>query len=126
MTFTDKSYKALRRDTDGKHNVVTDMLDEIDKLRADLAHLTAELNASMTMYSVVSEQADKATADLARRDDLIKRLVEDGERLATAYSYTNCVGETTCVYCGQFADPDDHAPDCPITLHRALMKEVEG
>lgn len=31
--YTEKMHKALRRDTQGKHNVVTDLLDEIERLQ---------------------------------------------------------------------------------------------
>jgi len=36
MTYTDKMYKALRRDTIDKQNCVTDLLDEIDKLNKNI------------------------------------------------------------------------------------------
>ena len=72
-------------------------------------------------------------AELARRDDLIKRLVEDGERMANS-DYRLPSGVTKCPYCSK-ADwtirPDGksteihHSPDCPITLHRALIAELE-
>ena len=73
-------------------------------------------------------RAEIAEADLARRDDLIKRLVEDGERLIH-YAEMFCLGfeDCRCSACGKLVDKgEEHSPDCPITLHRALMKEVEG
>jgi hypothetical protein len=78
---------------------------------------------------------DKLRADLARRDDLIKRLVEDGERLADKEMVVdgqlsvckhnfNCGGYNK--YNKAAKEIYTHAPDCPITLHRALMKEIGG
>ena len=72
------------------------------------------------LYSL-ADKIDALRADLARRDDLIKRLVEDANRLAV--EKTKGGHEGWCFYC---ACSYDHAPDCPITLHRALTKEVEG
>jgi len=71
---------------------------------------------------------DKLQAELARRDEIITRLKEDGERLwniADTYSLGGgCMG---CKLEG-IPSPENvwgHTPDCPITLHRALMKEQE-
>lgn len=36
MTYTKKMHLAARRETEGKHNVVTDLLDEIEKLRNEI------------------------------------------------------------------------------------------
>jgi hypothetical protein len=36
MTYTKKMYAAVRRETAGKHNLVTDLLDEIDRLNVAL------------------------------------------------------------------------------------------
>jgi len=55
-------------------------------------------------------------AELARRDDLIKRLVEDGERLADNYIAAK---RMICACFGA-----DYQDDEIITLHRALMKEL--
>ena len=72
-------------------------------------------------------------AELARRDEIIRRLKEDGERMANS-DYRLPSGVTKCPYCSK-ADwtirPDGksteihHSPDCPITLHRALIAELE-
>lgn len=69
-------------------------------------------------------------SELARRDEIIARLKEDAERLATRAVYWDDYGkEYECIYleCGGHSENIlfDHAPDCPITLHRALMKELE-
>jgi hypothetical protein len=66
-------------------------------------------------------------AELARRDEIITRLKEDAERLAIL----QLVGtKFVCRFCNAWIDGSKreeptHAPDCPITLHRALMKELE-
>ena len=60
---------------------------------------------------IQSQAIEDLRADLARRDDLIKRLVEDGERLYGKLS--NLVSH-------------DKAYEEIYELHRALMKEVEG
>ena len=78
-------------------------------------------------------------ADLARRDDLIKRLVADAEMLSIAMNWDEDEDGSeivSCPHCLNYGvgknrgkavlDFGSHLPDCPITLHRALMKEVEG
>jgi len=40
MSYTQRMHDALRRDTEGKQHVVTDLLDEIDRLTAELAEAT--------------------------------------------------------------------------------------
>ncbi len=56
---------------------------------------------------------------LASRDEIIARLKEDAERLAKLNCHCHDTRGMT------FLDDNYHAPDCPITLHRALMKELE-
>ena len=75
---------------------------------------------------------ESVSDELARRDKIIARLKEDAERLAQKW-IDEYEGTTTCRFCGKENMFDweteshfcDHAPDCPITLHRALMKELE-
>lgn len=81
-------------------------------------------------------QVRELRADLSRRDDLIKRLVEDGDRLAQAETgmlvdcdeeYIYCLHSNACGgHTYQKGVDFVHSPDCPITLHRALMKEMGG
>jgi len=73
---------------------------------------------------------DKLNADLARRDEVIARLKEDAERLAVHSVYWDEFGnDYECIHneCGGHGDNIEvnHSPNCPITLHRALMKELE-
>ena len=72
---------------------------------------------------------DGLRAELARRDEIIARLKEDAERLASNYVIEAFPHEWVCRggchHWARFGEQIDHAPDCPITLHRALMKELE-
>lgn len=69
----------------------------------------------------LQHERDDLQAELARRDDLIKRLVEDGERLADGMIISPENEGDFCSYCGGM----EHVDDCPIALHRALMNELE-
>lgn len=65
---------------------------------------------------------------VARRDEIIKRLKEDAERLASTYVIEvfphEWVCRGGCHHWARFGEQIEHSPDCPITLHRALMKEL--
>ena len=67
-------------------------------------------------------------AELARRDELIKRLVEDAKALAIMPYYTNDIIDLDvggyCRYCHK-SQESGHADFCEIVLHRALMQELE-
>jgi predicted transcriptional regulator YheO len=85
--------------------------------------------------SIENTNPDYYKQELARRDEIIKKLKEDGERLASEYRSYDPVDEiATCVHCGNQKEFDyilaqyfySHTADCPITLHRELMKELEG
>ena len=84
----------------------------------------------------LQHERDDLRAELARRDEQISTLVEtvarlkeDAERLASesiGYSYDGM--DCECVHCkanNPAREEVVHLPDCPITLHRALMKELE-
>jgi hypothetical protein len=60
---------------------------------------------------------------IARRDEIITRLKEDGERLAS--NVTTVIDEDGNLWCNACKNYDIHTEYCPITLHRALMKELE-
>lgn len=36
MTYTEKMHKSARRQTEGKKNIVTDLLDEIERLQKEV------------------------------------------------------------------------------------------
>ena len=77
----------------------------------------------------LQHERDALRAELARRDEIIARLKEDGERLAENWMDRQ---SSSCDYCGRWYRFDyheatyscDHADNCPITLHRALMNEL--
>jgi len=77
----------------------------------------------------VSMTRDVTTPEPASRDEIITRLKEDAERLAATYVVEvfphEWVCRGGCHHWARFGEQIDHAPDCPITLHRALMKELE-
>ena len=68
--------------------------------------------------------------EIARRDEITKRLKEDGERLASGYEQVSREAVPYCVVCKKdafsgYLGQIKHDDWCPITLHRALMKELE-
>ena len=99
---------------------------EINRLNADLARLTAELALTEKKLCNIDRSARE---EIARRDEIITRLKEDGERLASTYVIEvfphEWVCRGGCHHWARFGEQIEHSPDCPITLHRALMKEVE-
>ena len=84
---------------------------------------------SITEIEQYRKRAELAEAEIARRDEIITRLKEDGERLASNYVIEAFPHEWVCRggchHWARFGEQIDHAPDCPIILHRALMKELE-
>jgi len=64
---------------------------------------------------------EELRAELARLTALVERLKEDAERLADGMIISPENEGDFCSYCGGM----EHVDDCPITLHRALMKELE-
>ena len=97
--------------------------DEMSQLRAELEKRTAGLHYANAVCMEMKHE-------LVRRDEIIARLKEDAERLATRAVYWDDYGkEYECIHleCSGHSENIlfDHAPDCPITLHRALMKELE-
>lgn len=64
---------------------------------------------------------------IARRDEIIKKLKEDAEMLANTMVFEVYPGNLyACSECGESGKDREfeHKPDCPFTLHRALMKEL--
>jgi hypothetical protein len=93
---------------------VTTLIDYVEAVEAELASRINELHYANT---VCMEQKHK----IARRDEIIARLKEDAERLADGMIISPENEGDFCSYCGGM----EHVDDCPITLHRALMKELE-
>ena len=86
---------------------------KIDNLEQDYAVSNREL-------LILQVEINRLNADLARRDEIIARLKEDAERLADGMIISPENEGDFCSYCGGM----EHVDDCPITLHRALMKEL--
>ncbi len=83
-----------------------------------------------TPQSIENTNRDYYKQELARRDEIIKRLKEDGERLASGYEQVSREAVPYCVVCKKdafsgYLGQIKHDDWCPITLHRALMKELE-
>lgn len=132
-----KSELARRDEQTTKHlewmaeqgNIITGLRDELtcrDEERADL------LTKNKELHGYYAEQVNKRVClegELRHRDEIIKRLKEDGERLASTYVIEvfphEWVCRGGCHHWARFGEQIDHTPDCPITLHRALMKELE-
>lgn len=106
---------------DVMENAILDLQHERDDLQAELASRINELHYANT---VCMEQKHK----IARRDELIKRLVEDAKALAIMPYYTNDIRDLGvggyCRYCHK-SQESGHADFCEIVLHRALMNELE-
>lgn len=118
---------------------------EIQNLTADNARLTAELaekgeyeNKLVNTVDFMQTEIDRLTASLhyantvcMEQKHVIDRLKEDADSLASVVTggVTQDAEEYwECPYCAAMAyNAGDihHAPDCPITLHRALMKELD-
>jgi hypothetical protein len=68
-------------------------------------------------------------AELARRDEIIRRLKEDAEALACAHIVKYNSGNWECNLCEngfyRTLETIEHDDKCPVALHRALMKELE-
>ena len=85
----------------------------------------ASLVAAARLQDKVFEIQDLKT-ELARRDEIIRKLKEDGERLFSGLKdFDGTRGWKICKFCHAEMEFVDHSPDCPITLHRALMKGLE-
>jgi len=101
----------------------------IERLEKKIPSLNVDL-AEASMHAYNGEIARmKLEAELARRDEIIARLKEDGERLASTYVIEvfphEWVCRGGCHHWARFGEQIEHSPDCPITLHRALMNELE-
>lgn len=76
------------------------------------------------------QEIARLTAELARRDEIISRLKEDAERLASGYEQVSREIVPYCVVCKKdafsgYLGQIKHDDWCPVTIHRALMKELE-
>lgn len=90
---------------------------------------TYPADVSAIGVTTLIDYVEAVEAELARRDEIIARLKEDAERLASTYVIEvfphEWVCRGGCHHWARFGEQIDHAPDCPVALHRALMKELE-
>ncbi len=94
-------------------------------------HEAVELRGYIkSLEEAYSLEGNDYRAEIARRDEIIARLKEDAERLASNYVIEvfphEWVCRGGCHHWARFGEQIDHAPDCPIALHCALMKELEN
>jgi len=102
--------------------------DRAEKAEAELARrdeiitrLDGENKSMRHIFSLWRKT--EAIKEIDRLKEIIARLKEDAERLAVEQNYFCCQKHEA--YMCHFEETDAHNPDCPITLHRALMKELE-
>ena len=84
---------------------------------------TYPADVSAIGVTTLIDYVEALEADLARLTAIIARLKEDGERLAS--NVTTVIDEDGHLWCNACKNYDIHTEYCPITLHRALMKELE-
>ena len=108
-------------------NVVANM--KIESLTQKCKALEADYEVSNREMLIIQVEIGKLKSELARRDEIITRLKEDAERLASTYVVEvfphEWVCRGGCHHWARFGEQIEHATECPITLHRALMKELE-
>jgi len=146
--------KALEADYAVSNREMLLMQVEIGELKSELARRDEELALTEKKLcnidrsarvevarrdEIIKQQGEVSVIfqeQLSRRDEIIKRLREDAERLAIVETemtgYEDEYEEVYCLHsgsCGSRKYQKDvefiHTPNCPITLHRALMKELE-
>ena len=80
-----------------------------------------------TVHFYWSECAANLKSTITKQAELIRRLVEVGDRLVKRWWEYHCDETITCKYCGlqQGKFENKHTDDCPITLHTALMNDIE-
>ncbi len=91
-----------------------------DYYKQELARRDEERNALADENRMLSERIQRLVEGVKSRDEIIARLKEDAERLADGMIISPENEGDFCSYCGGM----EHVDDCPITLHRALMKEL--
>ena len=106
-------------------DVISNM--KINDLERKCKALEADYVISNREMLIMQPELGRLKSELARRDEIIRRLKEDGERLIVyAVMFAHGNEDYRCTMCGNLVDKgEEHKSDCPITLHRALMKELE-
>jgi len=110
-------------------DVISNM--KINDLERKCKALEADYVISNREMLIMQSELGRLKSELARRDEIITRLKEDAESLSSvviggvtrdAEDYWEC---PYCMAMAYNAGDIHHSPDCPVTLHRALMKELE-
>jgi hypothetical protein len=85
-----------------------------------------KINNALKELAEIHKEKDALTAENKRLTDIIRELVEDGDRLKLDHWVeVEADGKEYCNMCGCLFG-NDHEFDCPITLHAALMERVKG
>jgi len=119
-------YRQLRAELARRDEKIAELQFKLDSL------CPCETNPQDEHYLLVDEVCPihgHPHHEIARRDEIIARLKEDAERLASNYVIEAFPHEWVCRggchHWARFGEQIDHAPDCPVALHRALMNELE-
>ncbi len=107
---------------------------EAELARRDASLLTEGKQKEILSYIQGNYDRDKIPTwlldlidGITSRNEIIKRLKEDGERLAYYCVRRNHFAQYACVLCDAYADTIEeiqHDPDCDVLKHRTLMKEL--
>lgn len=104
--------------------------DAVRRVRGDCDALAEETRDDKIAELRANISACRKT--LLHQQKIIKRLKEDGERLVNTLVFEVYGNEYVnplyaCAECGNNGESKDfeHVTGCPVTLHRALMKELE-
>lgn len=124
----ERKCKALEADYIISNREMLIMQVELGRLRTELARKDEELGLTEKKLCNIDRSA---RAEIARRDEIISRLKEDAERLASGYEQVSREIVPYCVVCKKdafsgYLGQIKHDDWCPVTIHRALMKELEG
>lgn len=80
-------------------------------------------------FDKFQSELDDSHSKIAKLERIITKLKEDGERLATPTDTID--GKMYCRHCVGWGWADEgvnamsHASDCPVELHRQLLKKIE-
>ena len=87
------------------------MIEAVDREKYDAMQRAKQL---------LSDEFDQLQTTITAQEDIIKRLKDDGDRLADAIAENSYSGG--CIYCECFNGK--HSDRCVITSHTQLMNEL--
>jgi rubrerythrin len=100
------------------------LIDDNIELQSTITQLQSDVKCRDGMLAQIASETGNF---IKQQAELIKRLREDAERLATRYEYFDSRvhrSSSYCRYCGHLIQIKSHADNCPITLHTQLMNEL--